>query len=308
MKVANQSEAERKFWETPELLETLFLWLDLEATFNLAHVMDKESLQSGITSNVWNKRIRYNWRPVDQHAVKNLATILKFMEQPKDLLLDLLDVICEGARRRRGQEVDWLQIVCPRHPAQPHNVTLAGFLLLEEVESALGTTELRIQRVKFDDFLESTSSAISSRMTRQQNPVTSMIRARVIIETGEGAQAFHTLMSGQVENEGYTNVLIVKGFIGEEGWEVVARAMQLQPHLVDFICTSKPFLAEGKKEDIKKIWDTVGLRRFALCRTPPESDDWDFTVVKPDDDWESLEKIMDMSQAEYVNLYEYDYL
>ena len=106
MEAANQSEAEQKFWETPEMLETLFSWLHLESTLNLARVMDKQSLQSGITSKVWNKLIRYNC-PVDsfhtlglqeahQQAMKNLATILKLMGQPKDLLLDLLDVICEG--------------------------------------------------------------------------------------------------------------------------------------------------------------------------------------------------------------------
>ena len=111
MEAANQSEAERKFWKTPELLEKLFSLIDLESTLNLARVMDKADLQSGITSKVWNKLIRNNC-PVDkrgrlqhrdgyqdlqeaQEAVKNLATILKLMGQPKDLLLDLLDLICE---------------------------------------------------------------------------------------------------------------------------------------------------------------------------------------------------------------------
>ena len=42
MMQANQSEAERRFWETPELLETLFLSLDdLESTLSLARVVDQ---------------------------------------------------------------------------------------------------------------------------------------------------------------------------------------------------------------------------------------------------------------------------
>ena len=117
MEAGNQSEAERKFWKTPELQETLFSWIDLESTLNLARVMDKEDLQSGITSKVWDELIRYNC-PVDrrgclfgsfpqdrdsfhkryhdlklqeaQQSVKNLATVLKLMGKPKDLLLDLL--------------------------------------------------------------------------------------------------------------------------------------------------------------------------------------------------------------------------
>ena len=141
MEAANQSEAERMFWKTPELLETLFSWIDLESTLNLARVMDKEDLQSGITSKVWNKLIRNNC-PVDkrgrlqhrdgyqdlqeaQEAVKNLATILTLMGQPKDLLLDLLDLICERLPPLVGCALatSQLQIVCPRHP-EPHNVTL----------------------------------------------------------------------------------------------------------------------------------------------------------------------------------------
>ena len=273
MEAANQSEAERMFWKTPELLETLFSWIDLESTLNLARVMDKEDFQSGITSKVWNKLVRCNC-PVDksgrlfgsfppfhgdnlelqeaQQAVKNLATILKLMGQPKDLLLDLLDLICEGLPPLVDVVTNQLQIVCPRHP-EPHNVSPAGFLLLEQVESVLGSTEHRIQSMDVGVLSESILSAIISRMTRQQDPVASIrIRHRITIETEKGASAFHTLMSGQVEQVD-TVTLEVKGSIGEDGWGVVAKALQLKPDLVDWIWTSKPSLTEGKKDDVKKI-------------------------------------------------------
>ena len=117
MEAKNQSEAERMFWQTPELLETLLSWLDLKSTFNLAHVMDKESLKSGITSKVWNKLIRYNCPLVERDdslpAVKALASILKLMNQPKDLLLDLLDVTCE--EHPAHNQATQLQMICPRH-------------------------------------------------------------------------------------------------------------------------------------------------------------------------------------------------
>ena len=338
MEAANQSEAESKFWKTPELLETFFSWLNLEATLNLARVMDKESLQSGITSKVWNKLIRYNC-PVDdrgrlfggflvdrdsfhtryhdlklqeaQHAVKNLVTILKLMEQPNDLLLDLLDVICEGlpplaiggAVRRPLRGSNHLQMVCPRHP-EPHDVSRAGFLLLEDIESALGTAEQRIKSMEVGVLNEATISAIGSRMTRQRDPVTSIrIRGTVDIETEKGALAFHTLMSGQIELVQTIN-LKVRGSVGGEGWEAVAKAMQLQPHLVNWIFTTKPGLAEGKKDDIKKIWDTVGLKRFCVYKTTQDLVDgkgWPgYSVVKLDNDWERLEQILDMTEAEFA--------
>ena len=323
MEAANQSEAERMFWKTPELLETLFSWIDLESTLNLARVMDKEDFQSGITSKVWNKLVRCNC-PVDksgrlfgsfppfhgdnlelqeaQQAVKNLATILKLMGQPKDLLLDLLDLICEGLPPLVDVVTNQLQIVCPRHP-QPHNVSPAGFLLLEQVESVLGSTEHRIQSMDVGVLSESILSAIISRMTRQQDPVASIrIRHRITIETEKGASAFHTLMSGQVEHVDPIR-LKVKGPLGGEGWGAVAKAMQLRPDLVGWIWTSKPSLAEGKKDDIKNIWDTVGLEGFDVYQTTPDLECWKargYSVEKPDDDWDRLEQILDMREAEFA--------
>ena len=328
MEAANQSEAERMFWKTPELLETLFSWIDLESTLNLARVMDKEDFQSGITSKVWNKLVRCNC-PVDksgrlfgsfppfhgdnfelqeaQQAVKNLATILKLMGQPKDLLLDLLDLICEGLPPLVDVVTNQLQIVCPRHP-EPHNVSPAGFLLLEQVESVLGSTEHRIQSMDVGVLSESILSAIISRTTRQQDPVASIrIRHRITIETEKGASAFHTLMSGQVEQVD-TVTLEVKGSIGEDGWGVVAKALQLKPDLVDWIWTSKPSLTEGKKDDVKKIWDTVGIQGVELYQTASDVENvgstWGFSVEKPDDDWERLEQILDLSEAEFAALFE----
>ena len=71
-------------------------------------------------------------------VVKHLAAILKLMEVPRDLLLDLLDVICEQFPTFAARRVHQLQKVCPRHP-DPHHVSPAGFLLLKEVEGDLGT-------------------------------------------------------------------------------------------------------------------------------------------------------------------------
>ena len=328
MEAAEQSEAEIKFWKTPEMLENLFSRLDLKSTLNLARVMEKESLQGGMTSKVWNKLIRdscprdeegrlFDVFSVDRDslhtihrrlqlqeatvAMKNLATILKLMKQPKDLLLDLLDVICERLLPYGPYgALNQLQVACPRHP-DPHNISPVGLLLLEEVETVLGTTEQWIQSMEVGYLTDSIISAIGSRMARQQEPVTSIrLRHRVKIETERGARAFHTLMSGQVEQVGPIR-LVVPGSLGGAGWEAVAEAMKQQPGLVERIRTSKPSLEEGKKEDIKDIWDTEGLAGFDLCQTAagvvrrcvPEVE-----VTKPQDDWDMLEKILDMNQAE----------
>ena len=80
--------------------------------------------------------------------------------------------------------------------------------------------------------------------------------------------------------------------------------MQLQPDLVNWILTSKPSLAEGKKEDIKNIWDIVGLERFEIYKTTSDLKNlaraWSYSVEKPDDDWEKLEQILNMSEAGFA--------
>ena len=73
---------------------------------------------------------------------------------------------------------------------------------------------------------------------------------------------------------------------------------------VNQIWTSKPSLAEGRKDDIKNIWDTVGLEGFDLYQTTSDMDNvgraWSYGVEKPDDDWERLEQILDMGEAEFA--------
>ena len=61
-----QSEAERKFWETPELLETLFLSLDLQSSLSLARLLDQENLQRSMTSKVWSKLVSQNCPSVER--------------------------------------------------------------------------------------------------------------------------------------------------------------------------------------------------------------------------------------------------
>ena len=99
-------EAERKFWRTPELIERLLLFLDAESTLVLAqsHVRTLNVMEGGW---VWNKFIA-RICPYDEDdnecvkepekkldVIKNLVEILKLVEDPKVLLTDLLELICE---------------------------------------------------------------------------------------------------------------------------------------------------------------------------------------------------------------------
>ena len=277
-----------------------------------------------MTSKVWSKLIRQNCPSAESGLllgkyvrglvreedrlleatlkVKNLASILKLMKEPKDLLLDLLDVICErvpSIPSRREQ----LQMVCPRHP-DPHSVSPVGFLLLEEVERVLGTVEQRIESIEVGHLSEQVLFAIVARMSRQQEAAISIrICGSIEIESEKGAQAFYTLMSNQVEPAIGLKVL---GSIGEGGWEALAKAMQLQPDVVGHVVTSKTGLEEARKEDIKNVWEAVQESQgFDIYKT---AEDIPLTygpyapvsVRKPGDDWGRLEQIMHMSEAEFA--------
>ena len=151
-------------------------------------------------------------------VVGKLASILKLMKKPKDLLLDLLDVICERVPSIEHMfgTGNQLQMACPRHP-DPHSVSPAGFILLEEVERVLGTAEERIQSIEVGHLSEKVLLAIVARMSRQQEAVTSIrIYGGIEIESEKGAQACYKLMSSQVKPVIGVKVL---GSIGEGGWQ-----------------------------------------------------------------------------------------
>ena len=152
MQTEEQREAEAKFWATPDLVEKLFSTLDLDSTLSLALVMNKEILKRGMTPMVWSGLVRESFLislsddlDLDDtlDVARNLASILKIMKMPKALLLDALHVICETDL---WDSTDELQVTCPSH-SEPHSVSGCGFILMEEMEAILQTTEQSIRSV-----------------------------------------------------------------------------------------------------------------------------------------------------------------
>ena len=151
------------------MVEKMFSMLDLQSSLNLATFIRKETLNRSFTSKVWKTLIR-DYCPKDdqdhivedllsengsRHAscqelknvVKKLAAILKLLDVPKDFLLDLLDAICDHFPSSMPDFK--LQVSCPRHP-QPHSISPAGLILLEEVETALGTAEFSLKSIQLE--------------------------------------------------------------------------------------------------------------------------------------------------------------
>ena len=310
------------------MVEKLFLVLDLDSTLNLATVMDREILQKSLASKAW-KALLYHRYPSSSFpywwdgitltdeltdmivAAQTFAAILKLIKKPRVLLLDLLHAICESypTHTQHPNEKDNVQLVCRQHTDSPHNILGWGLLLLEEVEATLGTTEQSIQSIEIKTLRGPILAAIHSRMSRQLEEVTSVSITCVDLENTKSAQAFYTLMQAKPFGLCY---LKVHGPIGRDGWEMVSKAMELETERQSFVQTCKAGLTEGRKEDLRAIWEAADT--FWICKTFEGVREGlvDVVIVDkyPRGGWDRLEQIMDMTQdefqAELLKQYEYD--
>ena len=185
-----------------------------------------------------------------------------------------------------------------------HKVSFPGFLLLEkEVEGLLGSTVQSIVRVSCKCNLhEPFLSALSNRISRQQSLVSMVSVGRDLeINSKRDVLSFKTLL--QAEEVTMVN-LRIEGEIGEEGWKMVATAMKTRPGVVSCtVWTSKEVLEDGRKEDIKDIWEAVRRSFFiSESRFNMGEDDffWSVRVEKPKDDWKKLERILEMEMGQFI--------
>ena len=332
MQTEQQREAEAKFWETPELIEKLCSTLDLESTLSLARVINKDILKRSMTSKVWNALVRRSldvteYIPYDEDddddaldVAQKLASILKIMETPRALLMDALHVICERLPPRNPRS-DQLQLICSSH--DPHSVSRWAFILLEEIEAALRTTEQSIRSIEHgplpgSSWLSTMSGrlllAIGSRLSRQKEPASSIrINSSVYIEDDRrSARAFFSIMQINLASVKSLAVDTAEG----EDWELVAKAMMLQPGAVNQVLTTKAALgpavrtrtSDARRNNIKDIWDAVGPGGFKIytrkievpVRMFPLKNNRCENVEKSQAGWERLEQILDTSQDEFA--------
>ena len=92
----------------------------------------------------------------------------------------------------------------------------------------------------------------------------------------------------------------------------MSKAMELETGRQSFVQTCKAGLTEGRKEDIRAIWEAADT--FWICKTFEGVREGlvDVVIVDkyPRGGWDRLEQIMDMTQdefqAELLKQYEYD--
>ena len=274
----DQPRPVERFLKLPELIERLVSFLDAQSTLCLlrSRVMDKETREKSFSSKAWSQLIRRtlcgqdglllirrtpemveaeaevwcgveSWLEVDE-GVKDLVKILKLLqlEQPNTFMLPLLDLICESI-----PSMEHIAIRCPCH-TEPHIVSWRAFLLLEEVEGAFGTAEQSIQSMSNVWSSGGLLRAISCRMSRQKETVTSLNGVSIQIRNAGDAQYVATIM--QAQEVSLCSFGIRK--LREEAWEELAAVFRGNPNVViRETHIAKEELTEERRDTIMRIWD-----------------------------------------------------
>ena len=329
-----------KFWETPELVEKLLPFLDPESTLNLAQIQDKvpSVLQGAL---IWYQFIRRaspftnegigllrrdRWEQMNTGAVKCLVAILKLMKNPHDARVDLLELICETFPKE--EYGGFLHLGCSSH-SEGHRISLEGFLLLEEVESAFSSTEMKIEMIDSVYWNNSVGAAISTRLARcgdtmtsvrifdiYLDDVTTMKAIRTVLQFCPAHSTYLETMTVDLQNlamiEEFRNLLLFcpdriprdplhilvnsrpsYEDIGNEGWESLAKSVQLRPGFVEQVACCHHVLQEAKKEDMRVIWEVVGDVELVH-----ELGNENFKRRDGEKAWRRLSLVMDMTEEE----------
>ena len=284
MSSVGQDNAGKKFWGNPDLVEKLLPYLDVFTIILLAESKISCTIQIlQKSSDVWTKLVRRTfpgnqtwsdhassgryWNFVMErfHEEKiqtlHLTSILTMMDNPKSHTLDLLEIICEKFPpiERSGRSDFSIKLVCPCHQSH-HSVSPLGFLLLEEIEGALGSAQQEVLQIKVPILVDPLMSALGSRVSRQQVKMTKMHSGPAVCWNRKNAADLHALMQNCEPTQLRVYDLHIEGNIEADGWVDLARALPLTLDSEDptfSVNATREAMKEAGKEDLKAIWDSL---------------------------------------------------
>ena len=344
-KMDDEDGAESKFWGIPELKEKLLLFLDPYSALCLvqSQVCSVQFLQA---RTVWRRLVRrtcpYGPR-IGFHGLQcigcldcieknssgllHLAKILKTFEEPKSLVIDLLHVVVErfpapsqNETSRSGHLVDsfgraldrrgqFVQVSC-NTCLSSHSVSLLGFLILEEIMSALVCTEQKVLRISVEELEEPWISALASHLSRQTElPVGIRVDTWMVhCNSKTSAEAFLALMLHRPElnlcDRRSGGVAVYQEEqeeeIGPECWEALAKALQLctQPVRRVHVGPSVNPMAGGRREDVRRVWEALAPDgSWSIESTKEPLLEEEIEVRWGEEGWARLEQILDLGEA-----------
>ena len=240
--------------------------------------------------------------------MKDLVAILKLMEDPKANLPEVLDAICESNLQTHFCGGSGVRMGCA-HYQHSYSVSQPGFELLEMVEGAFGTTAQIVEYVSLGNRIHQSTfvAALASRLTRQQQPLTSISLGKIEMSCEEDAEDFKTLMQAispttTMKLEGLS-VVGLRSDWTREAWEFVAEALQGHPGLLSEFFASKDVYKGGKREEIRVVWEAlkpdgrliVGLwDEFGFVGEPIEREEGEAG-------WTELGQVLDCSSEEWTD-------
>ena len=214
----------------------------------------------------------------DAFPIHCLANILKEMKNLEDSMLGLLHVICErhppiAYEVEEVYKPELFQLSCPCIK-RSHSVSHMGFLLLETVESTMGSATQQVEKVRIDRMEGRWLSDLGSRVTSQQRAVKEVFSPIIgpslhpFLSFLQKVDAYGLTCSGTRDVEFFLAivqnskratlkqvVVDVQGTIGAEGWAKMAKACT-RLGLRSFYATRK-CMVEAKRGDLKTVWDAL---------------------------------------------------
>ena len=209
----------------------------------------------------------------------HLVEILKMFEDPQPHLCALLDLIAErfppfqdGPRMQHNPDRDeennesppmdlnslygaqLVQVAC-RCCQKTHTVSPLGFLIMDEVENAFGTTEQKIEGIVMDSLEEPWLTILR---LRQQEAMERFDTHTVRCDDSQSIEVVASLIQ-RCPNINL-RVLKIRGEIGAEGWSRLAKALRGNPEAVKHIDTNKSIVLAGGRKDLREIWESLGPR------------------------------------------------
>ena len=226
-------------------------------------------------------------------------------------LLDNLEIIClrfPPTEVRRGVVFGDVKVTCPTHKV--HNVSALGFVLLELVEGALGSSLQKIRSVFVNSIEGLLASVLKSRTMRQEGMIKNVDAHFFVSKTQDDVEALTTLV--QRTTRFTFHRLAIEGDIGELGWAALPEVLKLLPSwflggvVVDprgfqALVTRRSFMLDGRREDVRAVWDALPAGSHVFMKRVKTTADGPLTVkIFPkasEEDWVRFKLYLDNENA-----------
>ena len=159
---------------------------------------------------------------------------------------------------------EFIQVICTQRNHTSHEVSPHGFLLLEAVEGAMGTTVQMVERVVRHFPKEIELIALEARLLRQRDlgVETRVDSHQLTVDSMEGARAIKALM--QYCHTVNIRFLKITADIGMEGWREVSEAISFKEVELSLRTKSKNCLASARTEDLTSMWKNPNFHNLVF--------------------------------------------